>query len=69
MAFSSSDLDNVERAIATGATRVEIDGRVVIYQRLADLFMLRDQIRGELGESTPATSRGRAWNPTTSNGL
>jgi hypothetical protein len=49
--------------------RVEIDGRVVVYQSLEALTKLRDQMKAELGVALPTTARGRAWRPLTSSGL
>jgi len=69
MAYTPTQLQTVEDAIASGTLRVEIDGRVVVYQSLDALMKLRDQIRAELGVATPVTARGRPWRPTVSNGL
>ena len=69
MAYTNAQLETIEGAIASGTLRVEIDGRVVVYQSLDALIKLRDQIRAELGVATPATARGRAWRPTVSHGL
>ena len=69
MAYTIAQLETIEGAIASGTLRVEIDGRVVVYQSLDALMKLRDQIRAELGVATPVTARGRPWRPTVSNGL
>lgn len=69
MAFTQAQLEQLEAAIATGTTRVEIDGRVVQYQKLADLVALYNSMKAEIGVETPATARGKAWNPTASSGL
>lgn len=69
MAYTLSQLQAIEAAIATGTTRVEIDNRIVQYQRLSDLIALRDAMRAELDVATPASARGKAWLPTTSTGL
>lgn len=69
MAYTLSQLQAIEAAIATGTTRVEIDGRIVQYQKLSDLIALRDLMRSEIGEPATATARGKAWMPTTSTGL
>ena len=69
MAYTASNLETIEAAIASGTLRVEIDGRVVVYQSLDALTRLRDQIKAELGVSTPASARGRVWSPTISSGL
>jgi len=69
MAYTTAQLETIEGAIASGTLRVEIDGRVVVYQSLDALIKLRDQIRAELGVATPVTARGRPWRPTVSHGL
>ncbi|MGI9192360.1 MAG: phage head-tail joining protein [Chitinophagaceae bacterium] len=69
MAYTHIQLQTVEDAIASGTLRVEIDGRVVVYQSLDALMKLRDQIKAELGVTTPSAARGRAWRPIASDGL
>lgn len=69
MAFTQSQLEQLEAAIATGTTRVEIDGRIVQYQRLSDMVALYNSMKAEIGVATPATARGKAWNPSASTGL
>lgn len=69
MAYTLSQLERLERAIASGVLRVEHLGEVTVYQSLADMIKLRDQIKAELGVETPATARGRAWFPASSSGL
>lgn len=69
MAYTLAQLSTIEDAIASGTLRVEIDGRVVVYQSLDALMKLRDQIRAELGAEVPTTARGRAWRPSVSSGL
>lgn len=69
MAYTQSQLEAIEKAIALGVTRVEYADSVTQYQKLSDLIALRDQMKAELGVETTATARGRAWFPTTSNGL
>lgn len=69
MAYTLSQLATIEEAIASGTLRVEIDGRVVVYQSLDQLIKLRDLMKAELGVATPSTARGRVWSPTISSGL
>jgi hypothetical protein len=69
MAYTLANLQAVEAAIATGATRVEMDGRMVIYQNVKDLIVLRDMMRAELDVATPSSARGKAWKPTVGTGL
>lgn len=45
MAFQQSDLDNLDRAIATGASEVRwADGSSTRYRSLAEMMRIRDQI-------------------------
>lgn len=69
MAYTTAQLETIEGAIASGTLRVEIDGRVVVYQSLDALIKLRDQIRAELGVATPVTARGKSFRPIASHGL
>jgi predicted RNA-binding protein len=69
MAYTLEQLANVEEAIASGTLRVELNGRLVVYQSLADLIRLRDMMKAELAVTTPVSARGRAWNPVTGSGL
>lgn len=69
MAYTLANLQAIEAAISTGATRVEMDGRMVIYQSVKDLIVLRDIMRAELGVETPSSARGKAYKPTTGHGL
>lgn len=77
MAFTASDLTNLETAIMklVNGTRVvecNMDGDLVIYHRtdLQDMMNLRDQIKAEiaLAASTDTTNRGRARYAVTTKG-
>lgn len=46
-------LESIERAIASGATRVSYDGKSVEYRSLADMRAVRDDIKRQLGLLTP----------------
>ena len=55
MAFTQSELDALESAIATGALIVRYsDGRQVQYRSLAEMQRLRQLMRAELGYSEPS---------------
>jgi len=56
MAWTQSDLDALEAAIASGARVVEYDGRSTTFQSLADMLQLRRMMRAELG-ITPLNAR------------
>lgn len=61
MAFSQTDLDNLNAAIATGELTVEFGGRRVTYRSIDDLIRARSLVAGELaGQSAAqgATRRG-----------
>lgn len=49
MAYSQTDLDNIEAAIAEGVSSVSVAGRTITYRSLDDMIRLRDLIRRELG--------------------
>lgn len=49
MAFSQSDLDAINTAIASGALKVKYADREVQYQSLADLLKIKGLIEKELG--------------------
>ena len=44
MAFTSTDIDNIDKAIATGELSVEVDGRKVIYRSVDQLIRARGVI-------------------------
>lgn len=41
MAFTTTDLNNIDLAIATGELMVEVDGRKVVYRSMDDLKSAR----------------------------
>lgn len=49
MAWTTTDLQNIETAIAEGVTTVSVNGRTVTYRSLNDMERIRDRIRQELG--------------------
>lgn len=49
MAYTSSDLSALERAIKSGARRVKYENREVEYRSLDEMQRLRNQMRRELG--------------------
>lgn len=56
MAFSTTDLTNIETAIATGELKVEVDGRLVTYRSVAELSSARNIIRAALEASGATTA-------------
>lgn len=59
MAFTETDLSNIEAAIATGELTVEVSGRRVTYRSVEELRMARNLIRGDLQSSGSSPSPAR----------
>lgn len=59
MAFTQTQLDAIETAIASGELRIMFDGREVIYRSIDDLLKARDTIKASLQASgaIPAVTR------------
>lgn len=57
MAFTQTDLDNINAAIATGEMTVEVNGRRVVYRSIADLERARSIIQGDLAAANPTSPR------------
>lgn len=60
MAYTLSDLEAIERAIATGARRVKFEDREVEYRSTTELERTRDSIRRALGLGDEWQGRRRA---------
>jgi len=69
MAYTQTQLDALETAIAQGALSVQFSERKVTYHSLAEMERLRNTMRSELGVSSPAGSRSRIINIPTGKGL
>ena len=52
MAFTQSDLDAIDAAIASGELTVSHNGRTVTYRSMDDLFKARDRINNLLTQQT-----------------
>lgn len=48
MAFTQTDLDAIERAIASGELSFTSNGRAVSYRSVSELLRARDTIRADL---------------------
>lgn len=48
MAFSTTDLANLEAAIATGELKVSFDGKEVIYRSTDELMKAYEFVKGKL---------------------
>ena len=57
MAFTQTDLDNINAAIATGEMTVEVNGRRVTYRSISDLERARSIIQGDLAAANPSSPR------------
>jgi hypothetical protein len=69
MAYTQTQLDALETAIAQGALSVQFNDKKVTYNSYPEMIRLRDSMRSELGVTTPATSRARFINIPTGRGL
>lgn len=54
MAFTQSDLDKLDRAIADGALTVKYTDKEVTYRSMAELLKARDFIARKLGQGSTA---------------
>ncbi len=63
MAFTSSDLDTLDRAIATGEMTVRtVTGQMVTYRSMDELIKARQVVAGELAATAAAaTGTQRAY--------
>jgi hypothetical protein len=57
MAFTQSDLDNINAAVGTGELSVEVNGRKVVYRSIDDLVKARNLIANDLA-ATAASAAG-----------
>lgn len=57
MAFTQTQLDAIEVAIASGTTKVRYENKEVNYASLSELIRVRDLIRKELGLITKGSGR------------
>lgn len=63
MAFTQTDLDNINAAVGTGELSVEANGRKVVYRNMDDLLKARNLITSDLaaaaaGGAGSGTRRG-----------
>lgn len=57
MAFTQSDLDTLEAAIATGTRSVRYGDKQVDYKTLDEMLRARNIMRAELGLISPASKK------------
>lgn len=68
MALTQTDLDNIDKAIATAELEVEIEGKRVRYRSTADLIQARQHIANVLATNTTRRTGAFRFNFTTSRG-
>lgn len=59
MAYTQSQLDKLEAAIAAGELRVKYEDKEVLYRSLNEMLQIRDLIRKDLG--IIGTGEGRLY--------
>lgn len=60
MAWTTSDLEALEKAIASGTTRVKYSDREVNYRTLDEMLKIRDMMAKELGDKPAGPYRALA---------
>jgi hypothetical protein len=56
MAFTQTDLDNINAAIATGDLSVEVNGRKLVYRSMDDLLKARAIIIDDIAAAASSVS-------------
>lgn len=56
MAFTQTDLDAVNAAVASGELKIEVAGRMVMYRSIDELIKARDIISAELAATATANT-------------
>ena len=54
MAFTTTDLDQINAALASGELTVTVQGRTVTYRSTSDLLKAKSAIESELAAQRPA---------------
>ena len=57
MAYTQTDLDNIDAAIASGELRVQVDGRDITYRSIDDLIKARGFAATQMTSASVSTSR------------
>lgn len=69
MVLSASDLDALDRAIASSELEVEVDGRRVRYRSMSELMKARQHVEDAVRRQAPAAARSVfRFNMTTARG-
>lgn len=61
MAFTTADIEKLERAIATGTLSVRYTDRTVTYQSTKDMIAALKLMRGEVDAAAGTTPRRRTF--------
>lgn len=69
MAYTTTDLDNINSAITSGVRRVRLNGREQEFMHSEELFAIRDKITEELNRTNTAITRPRSFRSRTRKGL
>ena len=69
MAYTQTDLDKIDAAIAGGAKRVRLNGREKEFFSANDLLKLREQIQNDLNRQSASVRRPSAFRARTNKGL
>lgn len=69
MAFTQSDLDNINRSIANGIRRTRLNGREVEYHSIEQMKLAKADIVAELNRTTSTIQRPKSYRSRTSKGL
>jgi arginase family enzyme len=64
MAYTSADLDRLDRAIASGTLTVEIGGRKITYHDIDALLKARAHVAATLASASGQPRRGSFWRTT-----
>jgi hypothetical protein len=59
MAFTQTDLDNINNAIASGELTVEVNGKRVTYRSMDELMKARLMIKSDMAMAEPSTNSVR----------
>ena len=69
MAFTQSDLDNINRSIANGIRRTRLNGREVEYHSIEQMQLAKNEIIAELNRATSTIKRPKSFRSRTVKGL
>ncbi len=69
MAWTQTDLDKIEAAMATGQRRVRLNGREVEYHSIDQMIKARDAIQASITRASSGVRRPTSYRARTSKGL